>query len=120
MGDEDEERASLQRRISDMQSGIALVRDDFPGVAEEELEKSFAAFKQYDIDDSGFITPENLKAIMDVMELGVTMDDISGMIDEVRPRRVALSARARGAPARRRWRSCATTTTTESCRSATT
>ena len=40
----------------------------------EELEKHFAQFKEFDVDDTGFISPENLKAIMEALEVVVDME----------------------------------------------
>jgi hypothetical protein len=78
----------MDRTESDMFSGLqaslsknqAEWADKYP---EAELEQNFTRFKEYDLDDTGFITPANLKAILDTMEVPVTMDDVSNMILEI-------------------------------------
>ena len=76
---------SLNRRESDIASGIELVKEDFPSYTEEDLVRHFMSFKEYDLDGTGFITPENLKAILDTMDEAVafTMEEVQGMIAEV-------------------------------------
>ena len=76
---------SLNRRESDIASGIELVKEDFPSYTEEDLVRHFMSFKEYDLDGTGFITPENLKPILDAMDevVAFTMEEVQGMIAEV-------------------------------------
>ena len=76
---------SLTHRESDVASGIELVKEDFPSYSEGDLARHFMCFKEYDLDDAGFITPENLKAILDTMDdaVVITIEEVQGMIAEV-------------------------------------
>merc|ERR1712039_289868 len=73
-----------ERTVSDQRSGCALVRSDFPTYSDDELARHFSMFQQYDIDDSGFISPENLFEVLQAMEVkDVTMGMVHSIIDEV-------------------------------------
>lgn len=78
---------SRGRTVSDMMSGMSINRTGNPAYApytDEQLTTHFARFKQYDLDDSGFITPANLKQIMTALEMpDITESQCTNMIDEV-------------------------------------
>jgi len=76
---------SLTRRESDVASGIDLIKEDYPSYSEGDLTRHFMCFKEYDLDGTGFITPENLKAILDTMDdaVVITIEEVQGMIAEV-------------------------------------
>ncbi len=75
------------RTVSDAMSGLSLTRDAneaYAAYTQEELEGHFARFKQYDLDNSGFITPANLKAILEALEMpDITDAQCANMIEEV-------------------------------------
>lgn len=73
------------RSKSDVMSGITLSHSDLYGkFSQAELEAHFVRFKQYDLDDTGFITPANLKAIFESLEMPeVTVAQCENMVDEV-------------------------------------
>jgi len=78
----------MDRTESDVMSGMAISMEKNKmewqdHYADSELEHFFARFKEYDLDDTGFITPGNLKAILEVMDVNVSHDDVSNMILEV-------------------------------------
>jgi len=60
-----------------------LQMDEFPDYDGDEIQKHFDTFKEFDIDTSGFISPENLKVILDTLGVEVDMGVITGMILEV-------------------------------------
>lgn len=67
-----------------MRSGIALVRSDFPTFNDDDLGRHFQMFQQYDIDDSGFITPQNLLEVLQAMEVkDVSIEMVHSIIEEV-------------------------------------
>jgi len=72
-----------ERSVTDAMSGMNLNYAEFADYTGEELEKHFASFKEFDIDDSGFITPESLKAILDALDVVVDMPVVKDMITEV-------------------------------------
>jgi len=77
---------SRGRTVSDMMSGMSIQRTQnlaYSNYTDEQLTGHFARFKQYDLDDTGFITPDNLKQIMTVLEIAVTELQCANMIDEV-------------------------------------
>ena len=54
-----------------------------PADTEEELTKHFTTFQSYDLDNSGFISPENLGEIMTALEIPFGAGSLKSMIDEV-------------------------------------
>jgi len=73
------------RTASDVMSGVNISScyKTFPNLPVEDLQKHFQMFKSYDIDDSGFITPGNLLDVVEAMGLGLTEEQVVGMIEEV-------------------------------------
>lgn len=87
--DDDEEEVTLATRgrtVSDMMSGMQITRDHsiYAHFTQDDLEAHFARFKQYDVDDSGFITPANLLAIFAALDMPeVTETHCKNMVEEV-------------------------------------
>ena len=80
--------ATRGRTVSDMMSGLEISRNDSHAVyqdfTQDELESQFARFKQYDLDDTGFITPENLLIILEAIGMeGATLQHCHNMVEEV-------------------------------------
>ena len=77
----------MQRSKSDIASGlsrVALAGTDLGcSYSEEELQAHYERFKSYDLDDSGFVEPENLKAILTALDIAVTDEQVANMIEEV-------------------------------------
>lgn len=73
------------RRASDATSGLELKREQWPDYSEEELSRNFELFKAYDIDNSGFITQENLLEVLRAMGVAedYTLASVSLIIEEV-------------------------------------
>jgi len=75
------------RTVSDAMSGLSLSRDSheaYSGFTQDELELNYARFKQYDLDNTGLVTAENLKSILEAMEMpDVTDTQCVNMIAEV-------------------------------------
>jgi len=75
------------RTVSDMMSGMAIKRSEhkaYQNFTDEQLEAHFTRFKQYDLDDSGFVTPENLADIFKALDMpDVTQVQCVNMIEEV-------------------------------------
>jgi len=78
---------SRGRTVSDMMSGMSINRTGNPAYTpytDEQLTGHFARFKQYDLDDTGFITADNLKQIMTALDIpDITEKQCANMIDEV-------------------------------------
>lgn len=51
--------------------------------SEDELTKHFETFKSYDLDDAGFISPDNLLAVMTALDIPCTEEQVTNMIEEV-------------------------------------
>lgn len=90
MADDSDEEVTLATRgrtVSDMMSGMAIDRESheiYGKFTQEVLESHFTRFKQYDIDNSGFVSVANLKAIFEALDMPeVTDDQCKGMIEEV-------------------------------------
>merc|ERR1719440_2314454 len=65
---------------------MSITRDHqiYKNFTQEDLEEHFARFKQYDIDDSGFISPTNLHVIFEALDMPeVTLDQCENMVEEV-------------------------------------
>ena len=60
-----------------------LQMDEFPDYDGDDIQKHFDTFKEFDVDDTGFISPENLKVVLDALGVEVDMDVVNGMILEV-------------------------------------
>lgn len=78
--------ATRGRTVSDMMSGMSITRDHqiYKNFTQDDLEAHFARFKQYDIDDSGFISPTNLHVIFEALDMPeVTLDQCQNMVEEV-------------------------------------
>ena len=60
----DEEPAKLERTVSDAMSGMSFDRNvaEWAEYTEVELQRHYERFKEYDLDEAGFITPVNLQA----------------------------------------------------------
>jgi len=76
------------RRTSDIMSGLSVSKEQeisrYAGsFSEDELSAHFATFKSYDLDDVGFITPDNLMGVMMALEVPCTEEQVSNMIEEV-------------------------------------
>lgn len=74
---------SRDRRASDMTSGLELKRENFPTFSDDDISRNFELFKAYDLDNSGFITPENMFDVLKALDMEVTMESTNGMIEEV-------------------------------------
>lgn len=73
-----------ERRASDVASGLKLKRDDFPDYTDDDLAREFAMFQHYDLDQSGFITPQNLLDVLIAMEVpDANFEMVSHIIEEV-------------------------------------
>lgn len=85
-GDCDGELTRGARSVSDMMSGMAITRDHdvYEHFTQDQLEAHFSRFKEYDVDQSGFITPDNLKEIFVALDFPeVTEMQCVNMIAEV-------------------------------------
>lgn len=73
------------RSETDAASGITPDKtyDKFPNFSNEELATHFHHFKSYDLDDSGFITPQNLCDILAALDIDVDASAADAMIEEV-------------------------------------
>lgn len=74
------------RTVSDMMSGMAIDRNHavYGEFTEPVLQEHFMRFKQYDVDNSGFISPGNIKAIFEALEMTeITDAQCENMIAEV-------------------------------------
>ena len=80
----DEEPAKLERTVSDAMSGMSFDRNvaEWAEYTEVELQRHYERFKEYDLDEAGFITPVNLQAIMEAMDITVTEEQVTSMIAE--------------------------------------
>lgn len=80
-----EEPGKLDRTVSDAMSGLSFDRNvpEWSEYTEVELQRHFGRFKEYDLDEAGFITPVNLQAIMAAMDITVTEEQVASMIAEV-------------------------------------
>lgn len=76
---------SRMRTASDYMSGLDLSNcfERYPNFPAEELQKHFQMFKSFDIDDSGFITPENLFDVVQAMGIDLSKEQMISMIQEV-------------------------------------
>lgn len=68
---------------SDLSPELSIVEHTNNTFSEAELQEHFARFKAYDLDDLGFISADNLKSILSVLEVDVTDQQITQMIHEV-------------------------------------
>lgn len=78
--------ATRGRTVSDMMSGMAIDRNNavYGEFTESVLQEHFMRFKQYDVDNSGFISPQNIKAIFEALEMTeATEAQCENMIAEV-------------------------------------
>ena len=79
--------ATRGRTLSDMMSGQSIHRSPheiYSKFTQNELEEHFARFKQYDLDNSGFITPTNLKLIFEALDMPEVTDvQCQNMVAEV-------------------------------------
>jgi len=70
-----------------MMSGMAINRSEhkaYQNFTDGQLEGLFTRFKQYDLEDTGFITPENLVDIFNALDMGeLTHAQGVNMIEEV-------------------------------------
>lgn len=73
------------RRASDAVSGLELKREEWPDYSDDEIARQFEMFQQYDLDNSGFITPENMLEVMRAMDVvpDVSLEMVNSIIDEV-------------------------------------
>lgn len=71
------------RTASDVMSGLTLDPSAYGEYTEEQIQAHFTRFKQYDIDNNGVITPENLREILDALEVDCSDEQIKNMIEEV-------------------------------------
>merc|ERR1719277_2978761 len=82
------EPSRLNRTSSDVQSGkdIGCARQNyerFPGFSTEELDKFFEQFAAFDLDDSGFISAENLEEVAKALGCDLTIQQVQQMLEEV-------------------------------------
>lgn len=71
-----------QRTATDAVSGLALNRSDFPTYSDDELLTHFTTFTQYDLDSSGFISPQNLLDVLTAMEVPEASEEMVKLIIE--------------------------------------
>jgi len=65
-------------------SGLKLNRDDFPGYSDEDIIGHYNTFTSFDIDSTGFISPENLLTVLTTMEVkDASPDMVKHIIEEV-------------------------------------
>jgi len=78
-------RTRLDRTESDILSGTEVSRnyERHPNFSTEEMDRHFELFQEYDIDKSGFITPDNLMAVLAAMEVSLSEEQVKLMIEEV-------------------------------------
>lgn len=74
---------SKTRSESDVSSGLALPLTMSTAFGDAELQEHYDRFKSFDLDDSGFISAENLKAILEALGVAHTEADVANMIEEV-------------------------------------
>ncbi|KAL1519075.1 hypothetical protein AB1Y20_003342 [Prymnesium parvum] len=88
-GEKHGEMSMASRTQSDLKSGLkrsSLANEvkRFENIyTEAELEEHFAMFKEYDLDDSGFLSATNLLAILEAMGIEATRQQVNNMIEEV-------------------------------------
>lgn len=74
----------VTRRASDVMSGLELKRDAYPDVSDEDVDRHFQMFQAYDLDSTGFISPENMLDVLMAMQVtDVSMETVCAMIEEV-------------------------------------
>jgi len=74
----------LQRSRSDVMSGLnAPTYSLNSSYSEKELQAHYERFKAYDLDESGFISADNLGAILTALEIPHTAEQVVNMIAEV-------------------------------------
>lgn len=57
---------------------------DYPDFSDDEVKRQFELFKHYDLDDSGFITAENMLDVLKALDVkDVSTESVIGMIEEV-------------------------------------
>lgn len=72
------------RTTTDAVSGLQLNPADFPGFSQADLVGHFTTFQQYDLDSTGFISPENLLEVLTVMEVkDASLEMVKNIIEEV-------------------------------------
>ena len=72
------------RTASDAVSGLSLDRSHFPGYSDEDIHGHWQTFHMYDLDSTGFISPENLLDVLKAMEVaGATIQMVNSIIEEV-------------------------------------
>lgn len=72
------------RRASDAASGLSLKREEWPDYTDDDLVREFEMFQHYDLDSTGFISPENLFEVLQAMEVtDVSMEMVNSIIEEV-------------------------------------
>jgi hypothetical protein len=65
-------------------SGLELKYEAYPDVSSDDLDRHFQMFHAYDLDSSGFISPENMLNVLMAMEVpDVSMGTVCAMMDEV-------------------------------------
>jgi len=71
------------RRASDAASGIDLNREEWRDYNDDDLVRNFEMFQAYDLDSSGFISPENLFDVLKAMEVpDCSMEMVHSIIEE--------------------------------------
>lgn len=71
------------RRVSDAVSGLELKREEWPDYSDEDLLGHFERFQSYDLDSTGFISPENLLEVLKALDVEATMATVEMIISEV-------------------------------------
>jgi len=72
------------RTKSDVMSGTALNKAEWPRYTEEDVMRHFSLFNQYDLDHTGFISKENLLDVLNAMEVkGASLSMATSILDEV-------------------------------------
>jgi len=72
-----------ERRMSDLTSGLDLKRENFPTISDDDVARNFELFKHYDLDNTGFISPDNMFEVLKALDMDVSMESVHGMIQEV-------------------------------------
>lgn len=82
----DDGRPTLRdRTVSDVMSGMSVAPsyERYPNFSTDELDRQFAVFKEYDLEDTGFITKDNLVQILSALDVEVGAEQVDHMLAEV-------------------------------------
>lgn len=74
----------MNRTESDIFSGqnVSSSYERYPNFTNAELDRHFEQFKQYDLNDTGFITTDELGEVLKALDIEVTPDQVANIIIE--------------------------------------